>query len=285
MFAIIKSAEQTRRAVRAEPRKRAALQDAARPKIQSLGRAARLLELIALRHETGVTLTELASLSGLNKTTAFHLLDSLETLQFVERMPQSRSFRLGQRNLELGAIMLRQLKLAERARDALERLSRETRETVSLAQSLPDSALIVDSIEGSYSLRATSYVGTRCAYHATACGKASFAHWPSARRRALYDAGPLVGFTASSVVDPTILEAQLERIRGNLPALDLEENEIGAHCVARPVFDASHAVIGAVSIAGLKQRMTPSVLERLDSALVREVAEISHRLGYRPSGA
>ncbi len=196
MFAIIKSAEQTRRAVRAEPRKRAALQDAARPKIQSLGRAARLLELIALRHETGVTLTELASLSGLNKTTAFHLLDSLETLQFVERMPQS----------------------------------------------LPDSALIVDSIEGSYSLRATSYVGTRCAYHATACGKAIFAHWPSARRRALYDAGPLVGFTASSVVDPTILEAQLER-------------------------------------------MTPSVLERLDSALVREVAEISHRLGYRPSGA
>ena len=119
---------------------------------------------------------------------------------------------------------------------------RETRETVSLAQSLPDSALIVDSIEGSYSLRATSYVGTRCAYHATACGKAIFAHWPSARRRALYDAGPLVGFTASSVVDPTILEAQLER-------------------------------------------MTPSVLERLDSALVREVAEISHRLGYRPSGA
>lgn len=251
------------------------------PRIQSLSRASRLLDIVSEEGEAGVGLASVARLSGLNKTTAYHLLDSLEALGFVERAPRSRNYRLGMRNFELGSRVRRQIGWTELARPTLERLRTETRETVNFALPLADAALIVDCLEGTHMLRAASYVGTRSAYHATALGKAIFAFAPEGQRRALYAAGPLARMSPRTIVDPERLERQLAKIRAGEGALDLEENEVGAYCIAYPVFDASGNVAASVSIAGLKQRMTGASMHRIEASLAREVQALSARLGHR----
>lgn len=251
------------------------------PRIQSLARASLLLDLVSDQGEAGVGLAAIARRSGLNKTTAFHLLDSLQILGFVERAPASRNYRLGMRNFELGSRVRRQIEWTRLARPSLERLRDGTRETVNLALPAVDAALIVDCIEGTHMLRAASYIGARSAWHATALGKSIFAFTAESERRRWYAAGPLERMSARTIVDPARLERQLTKIREGGPALDLEENEVGAHCIARPVFDASGKVAAAVSLSGLKQRMTGASMRAIDDLLVREVRGLATHLGYR----
>ncbi|MFI7231964.1 IclR family transcriptional regulator C-terminal domain-containing protein [Nonomuraea angiospora] len=50
----------------------------------------------------------------------------------------------------------------------------------------------------------------------------------------------------------------LDQVRRRGYALDLEENEPGARCVAVPVFLGRTAPVAAVSVTALKDRMPPA---------------------------
>ncbi len=86
------------------------------PRIQSLGRASAIMDTIAAGSEEGVGLSEISKTTELNKTTAFNLLASLVTLRFIEQDPQTRHYRLGMRNLELGRIVQTRLHISHLAR-------------------------------------------------------------------------------------------------------------------------------------------------------------------------
>ncbi len=75
------------------------------PRIQALGRASAIIDVIAASGEEGVGLSELSKATMLNKTTAFNLVASLVTLRFVEQDKHSRRYRLVLRILELGSIV------------------------------------------------------------------------------------------------------------------------------------------------------------------------------------
>ena len=57
-------------------------------------RALNLLRLLAEHHEDGITLTEVLSASGLERSTAHRLLSSLVEERFAERDPDSKAYRL-----------------------------------------------------------------------------------------------------------------------------------------------------------------------------------------------
>jgi IclR family acetate operon transcriptional repressor len=144
-------------------------------------------------------------------------------------------------------------------------------------------AFIAESIEGSYGVRATSYVGTRSAYHSTACGKAMLAYFDDAARRALYAARPLVPATPNTITDPAILERQLAQVRRAGYALDLEENEPSASCVAAPIFDGFGQVAGAISVSGISSRMTQPVMLDLARQIIAETKAIGEALCAAPA--
>jgi len=251
---------------------------AAAPRIQAIIRAGQLLDLIAAQGADGIGIAELSRQSGLHKTTAFHILATLEDLGFVSRGQSSRKYRLGLKNLELGSVVQRQLQLRDLVYDSLLRLCSETRETINFAQPLADKLTIIECIEGSYGLRAAYYVGTHSHYHATACGKAMLAYLPEVQRRHICEDGPLPALTGSTVTDVAALYAQLDLIRQGAPALDLEENEVGACCIGRAILSDSGDVLGAISVSGLSGRFDDAARIRIDAALKREIDLISRKL-------
>ncbi len=254
-------------------------------RIQSLARASVILEAIS---RNGVaSLAVICKATGFNKTTAFYLLESLVDLGFAERTEAPRGYRLGLRNLELGKAVQRRMNLLKVSRPALIRLCSATRETVNLAVPYLPDALIVESLEGSYGIRATSYAGTRAPHHATACGKAILAHVEETTRLAIYADRPLVAFTPNTLTDAASLERQLVEVRRIGYALDLEEMEDSAHCVAAAIFDAFGQVAGAISLSGPKSRMTLPALTEAARLIVAETAAITKRLanGHGPAGA
>ena len=112
---------------------------------------------------------------GLVKTTAFNLVMALVEVRLVEHNAALGAYRLGFELMGYGRTVERRSDILGLMRPYLVRLCAKTRETVNLALPCPTDVLIVDSLEGSQSLRITSYAGTRSSYHSTACGRALLA--------------------------------------------------------------------------------------------------------------
>ncbi len=222
-------------------------------RIQSLARAKAILDVLA--DQPGwVRLREITAHTGLVKATAFNLVTALAELGLVEHDQRRGVYRLGLQALVYGRAVERRLDVVAIMRPHLVKLCADTLETVNLAMPGPVEAVIVESLEGSQTLRVTSYTGTRASYYATACGRALLAHQPEAARRHILSLLRLVPLTPNTTTDVAALERILADCRRDGFVCEIEENEPGGTCVAAPVMLAGKAV-AAVSIAGPAFRM------------------------------
>lgn len=251
-------------------------------RIQSLSRANAILDVIAA--QDAVSLTEIARRTWLNTTTVYYLVETLVSLGFVERTSASGGYRLGLRNLELGRTVQQRLDIAATARPALMRLCAATKETANLCVPYLFEAMIVESVEGIYGVRATAYAGTRAAYHSTSGGKAILAHLDEEIRQTIYRVRPLRPLTSSTITDIPVLEEQLKQVRHEGVAYDFEENEEAAHCVAAPIFDGLGEIAGAISISGPMNRLTTETAMRLGAVIAVETDAITAALSGTSAG-
>jgi DNA-binding IclR family transcriptional regulator len=242
-------------------------------RIQSLARANAILDVLVANEVAA--LRDISEATGLNKTTVYYLAQSLVDLGFAERVGNGQGYRLGLRHLELGRTVLRRVNIIPVSRPSLIRLCTLSRETVNLALPYVFDAMIVESLEGTHGVRATSYAGSRAPYHATACGKAILAFLEPAAREAIYQARPLDRITPNTITDKDALEEQLALVKARGYAIDMEETEPNAHCVAAPIWDGLGNVAGAISVAALASRLSQSALPDLAQSIMRETNSIS----------
>ncbi len=249
------------------------------PRIQALARASAIIDVIALSGEDGIGLSDISRATSLNKTTAFNLIASLVTLRFIEQDDQSRRYRLGLRNLELGRIVQQRLHISHLARPILSGLCQSTNETVNLA--LPDllDLLVVDSFQGSRILHATAKASWRSLYHSTALGKAFMARWDAPMRQTIYRSCGLPQQTANTITEVDALEAQLARFLTQGYSIDAEENEIGVNGIARWVLDGLGEVAAAISVSGHASRLTEEVMEQIAPDVIAAADSITAAIG------
>ena len=249
------------------------------PRIQALARASAIIDVIAVSGDEGVGLSDIGRATALNKTTAFNLLATLVTLRFIEQDDQSRRYRLGLRNLELGRIVQDRLHISPLARPVLANLCRKTNETVNLG--LPDllDLLVIDSFQGSRQLHATAYAGWRSMYHCTALGKAMLSQWDGPMRRTVYRLRGLPRQTPRTITDIDTLEAQLAQFRAQGYAVDVGENEVGVNGIARSIFNGLGEVGAAISVSGHSNRLTEDVMEQIATDVMAAANSIAAAIG------
>jgi DNA-binding IclR family transcriptional regulator len=126
--------------------------------VQAVRRALDLL--IALARAGGEsTLTELIKQVGLNKSTAYQLLASLQARGFVEKSGETRHYRLGPTVLEIAASFLDESDLITRAEPALKEIRDRTGETATLHLLVGDQRVTVAKAESSNPIRRTVSLG------------------------------------------------------------------------------------------------------------------------------
>lgn len=249
-------------------------------RIQSLVRADALIGgVVALGAGAAVSLSDLTAHTGLHKVTAFNLLKTLVALGYLEQEVGSRRYRLGLRTLELGGAARSSREIGRLCEPALHTLCRDTGETVNLALPYHGHAVIVDSIKGRHGIRETAYAGERSPYHSTACGKALLAFMADDVRTSIVSSIELERRTPKTIIDRKRLARELKDVRRRGWAFDLEENEVGAHCVAVPILDVDGRPRAAISVSGPKDRMTTRVLDGVARSARVEVARIARALG------
>ena len=249
-----------------------------RTRVQSVDRAARLLETVAEGDAGGVGLADIAERLGVARSTAHAMLRTLEANGLVAEVPGPR-FVLGTGLIRLGDIATKQRPIADVARPILAALARETGLTTRLAVADDGYPVFVARVDGPGVVRFHTPLGGREAPNASAAGKVVLADLPDDQVRNLLGTDGLTRRTARTITDIDALLRELEVVRTRGYAIDDEEDVEGTFCVAVGVRNATGRIIGAISTTGItSDRRTRSIAE-LGDTIGKHAAELGALIG------
>jgi len=247
--------------------------------VQSVARALTLLDALGeSRNEVGIA--ELSKQVGFHVSTAHRLLATLIAQGYARQNPETGRYGLGAKAFHLAESYLGQMDLRRIVRPVLERLSHTTGETANLVILDGREAFYLDKVESPQSLRIFSRIGRRAPLHCTAAGKVLLAGRSSAEVQRMLGQNALERFTPRTIRSTEVLRREVEAAHADGFALDREECEEGATCIAAPVRNARGETVAAMSISGPTLRMHPERLRELTPIVVCTGAEASERLGY-----
>jgi DNA-binding IclR family transcriptional regulator len=245
--------------------------------VQSVDRAAAILEILARDGEAGVT--EVARELGVHKSTASRLLAALDRRELVAQDVARGKFRLGAGLLRLAGAASRGLDLTQESRPVCRALAQEVGETVNLAILSGRDALYLDQVAGPAALSPHNWAGQRIPLHATSDGKVLLAYRPAAEI-AEHLVPPLQRFTEHTVTALPEFGRLLGQARQRGYATAVDELEDGLTAVAAPVRNAEGAVVASISASGPSFRIPAARIPQLAESVRRAAAEISRRLGW-----
>lgn len=203
--------------------------------VQSLDRAFDLLEILC-RSRGGMTIGALSAETGLHKSTVHRLLTSMCMRGYVQRDAETSMYRAGMRLCEMSSYIVDNLDVVDRARAVLERLGRETDETVHLVMRDERDVVYIHKIDGGNSaIRMFSRIGMRLPLYCTGVGKAILATWPRSEARAVWEASDVYAWTENTITDEEAFFREIDKVRQLGYALDNEENEVGVRCIAAAI--------------------------------------------------
>ncbi len=222
--------------------------------MQSIHRAAELLRVIARSRDQGVRLTSISRELGLNTTTAHRLLATLvqEGLAAYDNITKRYFLGLELANLGLGAY---KLALIDCCRSALERICRETEDSVFLFMKSGTAGLCLKRIEGRYPVRALiTNEGDHRPLGLGAGGLAILAHLPdrSIKRILAANEKEYARFQCSAESVAAWIKAA-HRLGYAWSDQDISRDVCA---VGLPLKGPDKEVVAAVSVAAIPNRMT-----------------------------
>jgi IclR family transcriptional regulator, acetate operon repressor len=232
-----------------------------------------------LESEQPVALSDLASATGIPKSTASRLVSALERRGLIEQDGDRGRLRPGPTILRVAERGMLERHLVELAGPSLDALSQASGETINLALPAHSGVEHVAQVESRHFLGTGQWLGGSVDYHCTAVGKVFMAFG-----RATMPERALRKYTAVTISDPQQLREQAEVVRREEFAAAIDELETGLAAIAAPVRGAGGEVVAALSISGPTVRMTPARIAELQPVLIEEARNLSRRLGNTEQG-
>jgi DNA-binding IclR family transcriptional regulator len=252
-------------------------------RVQSVERAAALLRAVAAATGPAGSATALAETVGLNRTTTWRILTTLEHERLVTLDRESGTYSLGFGLIDLagqagGAALVRS------ARVVLQHLAAQARETAALAM-VRGGVLTYVAEATADAVVAAGWQGREVAMHATSTGKVLLAYSHPADVRLLLGltrGRRLTQYTTSTITSVTTLEKELALTRQRGYAVCRGEFESTAWGVSAPVLDLAGSPVAVVSVWGPSERLTEDRFEALGTLAIAGAAEIAGRRTSAP---
>jgi DNA-binding IclR family transcriptional regulator len=232
-----------------------------------LERALAILNVLA-EAKSDLGTNEIARRAGVNPSSASRLLATLARSELVRRAPDSGRYHLGLRLVQLGNAALARVDLRDLARPHLTALMEATGETATLSVPGETTAMTLDFVQSSSSVRSVAEVGRPSVPHATAVGKVYLGYGGT-----LPDTD-LVACTHRTITDRDELEKALAEVRERGWAEGLEERELGLHAIAAPVLDSSAKLVAIVGLQGPSWRFDTGAMRAAAPMLLEHAAAL-----------
>jgi len=247
-------------------------------RVQSVERAAALLRAVAAATGPAASATALAETVGLNRTTTWRILTTLEQQRLVTFDKETSTYSLGFGLVDLAG-QAGGAALVSSARVVLQDVAAQARETAALAM-VRGGVLTYVAEATADAVVTAGWLGREVALHATSTGKVLLAYSHPADLRMLLrlpHGRRLTRHTPSTITSLTTLEKELALTRDRGYAVCRGEFESTAWGVSAPVLDLVGNPVAVVSVWGPSQRLTEDRFEALGKLAIAGAAEIAGR--------
>lgn len=248
--------------------------------VQSLHRAFRLLETIAVTRE-GIGLADLAKEVGLHSSTAFHLVKTLVSLGYVKQSAHTRKYHLAPMVYGLAANALDEIELVNVASPILDALARTTGESAHLGIRTGSDVIVAARFDAPSNVQVSIRTSGLRPAHATALGKILMSALPADELDHFLQNYVFEPLTTQTIVDPDRFRRELDGVRRSGIAFDDCEFNSEMRCLAVPVWDFTGVIVAAVGISGPIWRLNLQALHDKAAVVNKAAAELSQQLGHR----
>ncbi|MHB1928169.1 MAG: IclR family transcriptional regulator [Acidimicrobiales bacterium] len=226
---------------------------AARPPIQSVARAVRLLKHLSAA-DVPVSVPVLANACGLQRTTAWRLLITLEEEGLVERERPGGRFRVGYGAVAIAARALDYSRATARiVHPVLEALVRATGESALLSVIRGMRTLLVDEVDPP-SVLSVNWVGKEFPLHTSSMGKMLLAHLPPEELDRFLGSS-LERLTPRTITKAAPLRTELAKVRVSGMAVSDEEFELGCVGMSVAIGQADRFPAAILTVTGPASRI------------------------------
>jgi IclR family KDG regulon transcriptional repressor len=238
-----------------------------------------------LNGQEELSVTEIAKILDLNKTTVSRIMLRLEKRGYLKQLEKRGKYSLGTIFLEFSGIIKSRLRIRDIAIPHLIELSRRVKESTMLAVWDGQGTVITESFHDTIIMNSPLKVvpeeGISMPLYCTCLGKIFLANMSEEELQNYFKNTKLEQRTIRTIVDPQKLSSQMDRIQKEGIALDDEEYAVGVRGIATRLCNADNRVVGSIGVLAPSSRITISGMLKVAPRLKECALAISRQLGYK----
>ena len=247
---------------------------------QSVEKTLQIIEFLADSREP-MKLIDISKYTNMPSSTVLRMVNTLLEKGYAYQEADTNRYGLTLRFTAIGMQLSLQNRIRDFAHYFLLDLSKETGESTCLAIEEDKEVIYIDAIDGgSGMLKITQRIGIRAPMHSTGVGKLMLTEFSPEALELLQQQKGLTKLTNNTLTTLNDLNKELDAIRVQGYAIDNEECEIGARCVAAPIRNYENKIVAAISVSGPVSRMTLDRIPNLSKLIIETANKISVRLGH-----
>lgn len=248
-------------------------------KIKALDKAFSILNIIS-DYSEGLSLTEIAELMGISKSSTHHLVSTLVNNGYLKQNEFNKKYKLGLKTIEIGNKCLKNLSLYHIGFSYLKEIVDSINETVYLAKIEGIHLSIIETLNSTHTIRPFDVNVTDNEYHASALGKILLSTLDENTLKSFLKHKALTKYTKNTITSFDKLKNELKNIVEKKIAFDHEELENGLCCIASPILNPRAKIIGVIGVSIPKQRFNSKKESEIANLLNNTTLKISEELGY-----
>ena len=229
-------------------------------------------------HPRPHSVSELSEAMGLPRSHVHRLLQTLLENRYIDK-DDRRRYSIGVGSLRLGASLLREIPLRQRALPYMSTLARKHRLVVTLAQPFGDGAIAVAHASQDGSLgRSYASLGTVLSPHTSASGKLFLAYREPDDQSAVLSRLKFEPLGPNAHASADSLRSDLQEISRRGYSFNDREAAASICSLAVPLFSPAGKIMAALGVSGDPPRFKPDRLKLLVASLNRASDEITSSL-------
>lgn len=250
--------------------------------VPAVTNAVAILRFLEERNNEPATMTVIARGTGINPSTCYNILKTLEAESLVAFDGEAKTYRLGFGLIRLAAAIDGHHEVVEVALEAAQSIADRT-ELACLVVRVTDAHdyLVVDKAESRRPIKVTVAIGERFPVTSAALAKAYFP-WLEERvvARLLQEHG-LPAFSKNSITDAAEFVAQFEKVRQHGFATSYGEYFPDHNALAAPIFDRFGSVTHLLLIVGFAFELPEELMATYGEYLRDAAAKVTRKIGGR----
>lgn len=220
-------------------------------------------------------LKDISSLTGINQPTAYRLLTTMKEFNLIEQ--NDSIYSLGRAFLKYQGIVINSMTIRQVCLPFIEELSTNLKVNVNLAVLDENEVVYVARAETPYCMYGYFHIGMRRPIYCTALGKVLISRQPE-KVQDIFKRG-VRRYTLNTITSAAEYDKELENVRLQGYALDLEEWANGVNCIAVPVYGPTEEIVAGISISGPTSHHSVEELKEMIPFLLECANRLSTRLG------